>query len=225
MKKYILLSLLLVLVLSALHANAIATLMAHKGKVSLNRVTDQIKFKKGELLMNNDVLRTGAESFAAYKYVDASSTVKMFANSVATINGSKDGNNLSKSVTVRQGSVLTNVKSGSGLFRVNTPTTVASVKGTEFLTRVEEGGATMFIVSEGEIEVRVLASDEVANVGKGKTAMISALGDIHLRDSNPEDLSLAEQEELEAMRESLPTTIHIPVLDESGKLKYIEITY
>jgi len=225
MKKYILLSLLLVLVLSVLQANAIATLMAHKGKVSLNRVTDQIKFKKGELLMNNDVLRTGAESFAAYKYVDASSTVKMFANSVATINGSKDGNNLSKSVTVRQGSVLTNVKSGSGLFRVNTPTTVASVKGTEFLTRVEEGGATMFIVSEGEIEVRVLASDEVANVGKGKTAMISALGDIHLRDSNPEDLSLAEQEELEAMRESLPTTIRIPVLDESGKLKYIEITY
>ncbi|MCD8479053.1 MAG: hypothetical protein LRZ88_01725 [Candidatus Cloacimonetes bacterium] len=47
MKKYILLSLLLVLVLSVLQANAIATLMAHKGKVSLNRVTDQIKFKKG----------------------------------------------------------------------------------------------------------------------------------------------------------------------------------
>lgn len=225
MKKYILLLLLTTVLLSFLSADAIALLIANKGKVSLDRAAAKIKFQKGELLMNNDVLRTGEESFAAYKYVDASATIKMFSNSVATLNAGKDGKTLSKTVTVSKGNVLSNVKKGSGLFRINTPTTVASVKGTEFLTKVEEGGATTFIVSDGEVEVRVLATEEVARVGKGKTAIIGVLGNIHLRDSNPEDLSQVEQAELESMRESTEHIILIPVMNENGDLKYIEITY
>lgn len=225
MKKHIILIILVTFTIGLLQADAIAVLMASKGMISLSRAAAEMQFKKGELLMNNDVLKTGSESFAAYKYVDASSTVKMFSNSVATITATKDGKSLSKTVSVSKGSILTNVKKNSGLFRVSTPTTVASVKGTEFLTKVEEGGATMFIVNDGEVEVRILASDEVANVGKGKTAIINVQGDLHLRDSSPEDLSMAEQAELEAMRKTEQHIIRIPVLDENGKLKYIEITY
>lgn len=225
MKKLILLSLIMVLCVTLLNADAVAMLMASKGKLSLSRAASQIKFHKGELLMNNDVLRTGAESFAAYKYVDASSTVKMFSNSVATITATKEGIKLNKNVAVSKGSILTNVNKGTGLFRVSTPTTVASVKGTEFFTKVEEGGATQFLVTDGEVEVRILVTDETAVVGKGQTALISALGELHLRASNPDDLSAAEQIELESMRETVPKVIRIPVLDENGRVKYIEITY
>ncbi|HQQ67599.1 MAG TPA: hypothetical protein PLX77_02100, partial [Candidatus Cloacimonadota bacterium] len=103
MKKQLILIVILMLVVCLLGADAIAMLSANKGKVTLVRDKSQIKFQKGQLLMDNDVIRTGEESFAAYKYVDASSSVKMFSNSVATISATKDGKGLSKKVTVSKG--------------------------------------------------------------------------------------------------------------------------
>ncbi len=225
MKKIIIITLGLLVLVSLLNANAIAMLIGSKGNVSLSRASKAIKMQKGELLMNNDVLRTGEESFAAYRYVDAKSTIKMFSNSVSTLSAEQVDKAMNKTLTVSKGSVLTNVVKGGGTFRVNTPSTVASVKGTEFLTKVEEDGSTMFIVNEGEIEVRARATDEVASVAKGKTALIGSAGDIELRDSTTEDLSQTEQEELDAMQSEESHMIRIPVLDKNGNLKYIEISY
>ncbi|MDD4789900.1 MAG: FecR domain-containing protein, partial [Candidatus Cloacimonetes bacterium] len=121
MKRILLISVILLLA-TALLADSVAILSASKGKVSLERALKNLKFKNGELLQNKDVLRTGAESFAAYKYIDASSMIKLFSNSVVTVNASKEGGKLSKKVNVTKGSILTQVKKGSGTFTVQTPT-------------------------------------------------------------------------------------------------------
>jgi hypothetical protein len=224
MKKLIMTCLILALALM-LMAEPIALLSANKGKVSLERNKKDIEFKNGELLNSADVLRTGAESFAAYKFIDASALIKLFSNSVVTINAEKDGKKLSKRVVVSKGSMLSSVKSGTGVFAVQTPTTVASVKGTEFMTRVDDRGNSMFIVTEGEVEVRVMTTDERVIVSEGKTATVDSEGEIMLRDTSSDDLSALEQIELESTQSSEKKTIRIPVLDEAGNTKYIEITY
>ncbi|MCB5259512.1 MAG: FecR family protein [Candidatus Cloacimonetes bacterium] len=224
MKRVLILSLIL-LVASVLLADSVAILSASKGKVDLERARKQVKFKKGELLQNKDVLRTGSESFAAYKFIDASSMIKLFSNSVVTINASKSGTQLSKKVNVNKGNVLTQVKKGTGAFTVQTPTTVASVKGTEFMTRVDDDGFSTFIVTDGEVELRILDTDEVKNVSKGNTAVIDPDGEVELRQSSAQDISEIEQAELEANQSSETNTILIRVLDKNGNIKHIEVTY
>ncbi|MCK9558305.1 MAG: FecR family protein [Candidatus Cloacimonetes bacterium] len=224
MKRILLISVILLLA-SALLADSVAILSASKGKVSLERALKNLKFANGELLQNKDVLRTGAESFAAYKYIDASSTIKLFSNSVVTVTASKDGSKLNKKVNVSKGSILTQVKKGSGAFVVQTPTTVASVKGTEFLTKVDDDGFSTFTVTDGEVELRVLSTDEVKTVSKGKTGVVNPEGGVQLRDSSTDDLNEIEKAELESSRNEKREPIIVPVLDEAGNRKLIEIEY
>lgn len=225
MKKLCVSILILGLATLLLAANTVAILSASKGQVSLERSHQILKFKKGELLQNQDILRTKAESFAAYKFIDDSALIKLFSNSVVTINAQQTGNKLGKTVKIQRGSVLASVKSGSGTFAVHTPTTVASVKGTEFMTRVDAEGNSLFIVTEGEVELRIMITGEVLTVGQGKTAIIDYKSGPLLRDSSAEDLDAMELAELEANKGSAPTTIRVPVIDEAGNLKYIELSY
>ncbi|MCB5263358.1 MAG: FecR family protein [Candidatus Cloacimonadaceae bacterium] len=224
MKRILLISVILLLA-TALLADSVAILSASKGKVSLERALKNLKFKNGELLQNKDVLRTGAESFAAYKYIDASSMIKLFSNSVVTVNASKEGGKLSKKVNVTKGSILTQVKKGSGTFTVQTPTTVASVKGTEFLTKVDDDGFSTFTVTDGEVELRVLETDEVQTVGKGKTGIVSPDGGIRVRVSSADDLDEIQKAELESAQSEEREPIIVPVLDDAGNRKLIEIHY
>lgn len=225
MKKIIVITILLALAGMIFAANAVAMLSASKGKVDLSREAKQVKFKTGELLRNNDELRTGGESFAAYKYIDGSSTIKVFSNSLVKIAANKSGKTLSKKVTVNKGSVLTSVKPKTGSLVVQTPTTVASVKGTEFLTKITDTDQSMFIVTEGEVELKILDQPESKSVPKGKTAIVEEDGTFEIRNSTRDDLSAVEQAELEADGAAEPKTMLIPVIDASGRTKYIEISY
>jgi len=225
MKKLILVTVLLSLFCLVFAADAVALLSATKGRVNLERASKDIKFKSGELLENKDLLRTGAESFAAYKYVDGSSTIKVFSNSVVTVQATAGKGTLAKQVNVNKGSVLAQVKSGTGAFSVQTPTTVASVKGTEFFTKVDELGNSMFVVNEGEVEVKVLSTDETTSVPAGRTATVSPDGDVDVRDTTDEDTSEVEKAETESSQTTPVQQMRIPVLDSSGRTRYIEITF
>jgi hypothetical protein len=225
MKTYITVLLLLSLTLSLFAAESVALLSASKGKVDLSRDAKNIKFKAGDLLRNNDELRTGGESFAAYKYIDGSSTIKVFSNSVVRITANKSGKSLSKKVVIDKGSIFTDVKPKTGTFMVQTPTTVASVKGTGFLTKISDDGVSKFVVTDGEVELKILDSEDVKSVPAGNTATIDAEGNFEIRESNSEDTSSIEKEEMESSKVSEPKLIRIPVIDAAGKTKYIEIRY
>ncbi len=225
MKRMIILCILVALTYTLMAADSVALLSASKGKVDISRDAKAIKFKNGELLKNNDELRTGGESFAAYKYIDGSSTIKVFSNSLVRITANRSGKTLSKKVVVDKGSVFTSVKPKTGAFMVQTPTTVASVKGTGFLTKLTDKGESMFIVTDGEVEIKILNQEEVKSVPAGKTAVIDEAGNYEIRESTPEDTSSIEEAEIESTQKNEPKIIRIPVVDEAGKTKYIEITY
>ena len=225
MKKIVLIAIFVTLAFSLMSVEAVAYISASKGKVELTRNTKAQKFKVGDLLQNNDELRTGGESFAAYKFVDDSANIKVFPNSVVKITAKKGGSKLNKSVSVTKGSVLSKVKKNSGAFQVETPTTVASVRGTGFLTKVSENNLTMIIVTEGEVLVEIKESGETRAVAAGNTAQIDEFGNMAIETSTEEEISDLEQAEIEADQEKEYKTMRIQVLDEQGNVKYIEITY
>lgn len=215
----------LVLSCSLIFGAHVAMLSAAKGKVELKRSGQALRFKTGELLQNNDEVRTGGESFAAYKYVDGSSTIKIFSNSVIKIQANTSGKSLVKKVNVSKGSIFTKIKPKSGTFIVQTPTTVASVKGTGFLTKITAQKQSMFVVTEGEVVLKILDDTETKAVSAGKTAVVEADGRYDIRQSTPEDLSAIELAEIESTSAKENKIMRIPVVDPSGRIRYIEITY
>lgn len=225
MKKIIIITILLLVSLALLNASAVALISASKGKVELKRAAKAIKFKTGDMLQNNDELRTGGESFAAYKYIDGATTIKVFANSYVQISAQKSGSTMSKNAKVTTGSIYAKVTSNKGTMTVQTPTSVASVKGTGFMTKVNEFGESMFVVIEGVVDVTVPDTKEEQAVEAGFTAEVDRDGNLEVRESTEEDLSELERAEIESARTSEPNRMTIPVVDENGNIRYIEITW
>ncbi|MDD2331909.1 MAG: FecR family protein [Candidatus Cloacimonetes bacterium] len=223
MKKLILITILVIVALSLAAQSPVAYLSAVKGKVNLTRANKNLTAKRGEMLVNSDQLKTGSESFAAYKFVDGTTNIKVFANSTVQIKATSEAGKMSKTVSIAKGSVLTKVSGGS--FQVETPTTVASVKGTGFLTKVDEKGETMIIVTEGTVQVESKETGESQDVESGNTANVGTDGKINVEETSEEDMTDLEEEEAGADAEGTENTMKIQVTDENGNIKYIEIRY
>jgi hypothetical protein len=223
--KKIIIIVLIALAISFVYADSVAFLSTSKGNVSLTRADKQVKFKTGEMLENKDEIRTGAESFAAYKFIDGGANIKVFANSVVEIKASKSGKNLDKSVKVSKGSVLSNVTKGRGNYQVETPTTVASVRGTDFLTQVAPDGSSVIIVTDGIVEL-VTPTGEVVTVEAGYTAHIDGDGNIEVVETTDEEIKMVDEANQEdTTLESPKKTMRIQVTDDQGSIRYIEIKY
>lgn len=226
MKKAIFTFILLMIAMSMLSAGVVGLFTAAKGKVSLTRNDRNVKFKNGDMLYDADEIRTGKQSFAAYKYIDGSSTIKVFANSYVKVSGVRNGKAVNKTTQVNSGSVYTKVTPGrGGSMTVETPTSVASVKGTGFLTKVNAIKEATYIVTEGVVELKVMNKDEVTEVKAGQTAIVDKDLNLMVRDTTEEDLDEIEQAEIESAQNYVPKKVTIQVADEQGRIKYIEITY
>jgi len=118
----------------------------------------------GQMLYNGDRLRSGSESWAAIFFLDGSQ-IKIHENSQFTIQSEREKERaLKTTVKVAQGEMWMKVPKKGSEFRIETPTSVASVKGTEFNLLVERDGTTYLTVIEGSVEFlnemgRVLATE------------------------------------------------------------------
>jgi len=83
----------------------------------------------------------------------------------------------------------------------------------------------MFIVFEGEVTLKILDDPETKSVNAGKTAVVEADGRFEIRQSTSEDLSEMEKAEIESSRARDNKTLRIPMVDPSGRTRYIEITH
>lgn len=226
MKRYLLLIFAILVLVSGLAAQtAVAYLSANRGRVELLRSNRQVRFRAGEMLRHEDQIRTGNDSYAAYRFIDGSSQVRIFANSNVRIRAAVTNGALAKNTTVTRGTVHSNVSRNTGSYRVETTTTVASVRGTEFLTAVDDQENSKFIVADGVVVVTVKATGESHLVGRGKTAIIDRNGNLEVGNSSEEDLSLLADASEDANQHPEMRTIIVPVRNEAGEIKYIEIQY
>ena len=145
-----------------------------------------VQANPGLAISNGDAIRVGEASFAVVIFLDDKSVVKIRENTdfqfVETSN--------TRSLIIDQGTTLHNVnkENRKKTYRVETPVSVASVKGTEFSSFHDAvSGVDKFVGKSGNFEVFNTISGATVNVGPGQKAVSNALGQLIPAPAEPGD--------------------------------------
>ena len=180
----------------------------------------------GTQLKNHDWIKTGEDGFVAIFFLDDKSQLKVKGNSEMEILAAVERGKISKTISLDYGTVRASVTKQKGEFRIATPTSVASVKGTDWWVESNEDG-DIFIVIAGMVQIENLISGTVQNVGQNQTGTSSPNGSVGVEQTQDEDIP--DDPEDPADEEDSGSTIHElkirMVNEESNSEKFIIIEY
>ncbi len=197
-------------------AQSVAVVVKSSGQVTLLREGESDSaLQQGMRLADGDRVRTGEDGRAVLVFTDDRSQLKLQPQTELTLHVDRAGDGVRKEVEMDLGTLWTQVTGEGGGFRVATPTSVASVKGTAWWTRVGGAGETTVITEEGIVNLRNLRSNESRDVVMGFTG-VSQGGDVNLRETTGADTGDLERGQLK--------TIRIPVSD-GGEERVLIIEY
>ena len=225
--------------------DGIALITKSKGAVEYKKNDGTIiknDLRKGTSLFDNDRITTGSNGFAKYVYLDDGSMIKVHKNAEVYIYGSIDKRSIIKQVNVSSGNVKFEVsKQGKDDFTVITPTSVATVKGTDFWLESSEGDGDQFFGLSGLVNVKNVESNIILQLTRNTTVISEPDGQMNIKKTelndfkklqrlelNAGEIDESEYEEsiLEQLGEDLPDgEIKIQLDDGSGSLKEIIIKY
>ncbi len=136
-------------------AKDVALLFKSRGKVEIYRSNQKkwLSARRGVRLNSGDMIRTGDESLAAVVFTDDKSLMKIRSRSDVVIRGERQKKSIVKRVYMEVGEVFVSVRRQRASFRLETPTGVAAVKGTEFYGIVDETGNMFIIAIKGIVEL------------------------------------------------------------------------
>ena len=168
-----------------------------KGDVSF-RSWDSKDFndlKPAKVLNDGDHIQTGSDGFGALVYLDDKSTIKVKENTNFDVIGIRGKDGISKRIKMNSGTIKVKIKNGTaGGFIVETPTSIATVKGTEFWLVATSDGDQVFGL-EGMVELTNTISGEIVMVGTNQTGTSLITGDVDVVDTAPEDVPTEEEEQ------------------------------
>lgn len=155
-------------------AEPMAVVIRARGKVTVyNAQTKKtIPVRLGTRLYAGSKVITKDKSFAALKFLDDNSLVRIRPNSSCTIEGKREKSGFFKNLFLDVGTVFAQIVKQQSVFQITTPTSVASVKGTKFWAKQEFKGGTYYYGEEGVVEI----SNEKgwALLRKGETGYVSS---------------------------------------------------
>ena len=131
---------LLFLINGVIFADKIAVTTKVKGMAEIMKVGKKEfnNLKAGSILDDGDKIRTGKSGFVAIIFIDDKSTLKIKENSEAVITGRRTAKDISKKINMDGGTIRASITKQNVDFVIQTPTSVASVKGTDFWMLVDE---------------------------------------------------------------------------------------
>ena len=164
---------------SYVFAEPIAHIVKAEGIVYLKRLgmaTFSEKAEAGGGINNGDAIKVGEYGYAAVIFIDDRSVIKIKRDSQFQFMDTKN----TRSINIEFGTILNKIESEnrSRSFRIQTPVSVASVKGTEFAAMIDPAGVDQFIGKEGQFEVMNTISGETVNVGPGQKAVSNTTGNL-----------------------------------------------
>lgn len=181
--------------LSALAQEAAVTYL--EGEAFILRGSDKIPAALGSLCQTGDLLETGGHCTLDLTLNDLAGC-RLLASSQAEITNT-DASDMR--VAIKSGNAVLNLKKlpKNSSFRVETPTAIAAVRGTQFWGRVETQNpanpVTTFAVREGIVEIFAKTSNQTFTLEKGQAL------DIPLDGSLP-TVRVALNAELKAMEQA-----------------------
>ena len=205
-------------------------------KYYLNKdFTSELNF--GAELFNNDLVRTGKDGFLKFAYLDDGTTIKIHHNSELYIRGQINENSISKRINMSNGLLKLDVsKQNYDEFKVITPTSVASVKGTSFVLESDDDG-DKFYGFEGVVEIKNKESNQIIKLSRNLKVISLPDGNINSEiitqndtqilntfsevDQEVEEEFIPEQEESNQSIKELKIKVYSP----SGEEKVIIIKY
>ena len=209
---------------SVMASSKIAIAIKVKGKVSVIQKGSPEKqsLKPGTALSDQDKILTGKDGFAAIMYLDDKTVVKLLGNSDLTVAGNRTGGKINKSLDIKYGKIAASITPQKGNeFRIATPTSVASVKGTELTIASDPSTGDSFTLLEGLIEVTNSFTGETIEVEQGETAVSTPEGSLEVHETTTDDLAGFEDADVE-----IPTQeLRFEVEDKDGNIKEIIIRF
>ncbi len=170
-----LVALLLVLALSvSLRADDkdVALVLKTAGQVELKKDTRSswARAKRGQRLDSGQAVRTGDGSLAALVFTDDKSLLKVRSNSNVTINGQREEKTIVKRIQLAFGQIWAKVTKQNTAMRVESPSGVATVKGTVFSCLFNSQAEFLVFCESGLLEVvnrfgtMILGANEMARL-------------------------------------------------------------
>ena len=200
--------------------NLIAVTTKAKGDVTF-RAWDSKDFsdlKPAKVLNDGDHIQTGSDGFGALVYLDDKSTIKIKENTNFDVKGTRGEEGISKRLIITAGTVKVKIqKEKSSGFIIETPTSIATVKGTEFWLVTSADGDQVFGL-EGMVELKNIISNNIVTVGVNETGVSLSTGDVSVAPTNPAEVP-TENEEQEI------NEFEIQFEDTDGNKKTMKIRY
>ena len=201
MNKKFLLIILLFNINQAVFAQRIAIATKSLGSVEIEKKEKPgfNKLKAGTILDDGDRIRTGPDGFALIIFIDDKSQLKIKEESEVTIAGKKIASTISKNIRMDNGTVRAQVnKQRKGEFVIQSTTSVASVKGTDFWFIANSEDGDMLIGIEGIVDLFNVVSGLSVDVTAGNTGTSDDSGNLDVDPTNqntvPDDPSDIEED-------------------------------
>jgi len=222
MKILKLLSISILLLSSNLIASKIAVATKVNGDVEIMPVDtkDFSKLKPGTVLSDGDKIRTGNSGFAAIIFIDDKSILKLKGNSEATIAGQRTSASISKKINMDSGTVRATITKQNVDFVIQTPTSVASVKGTDFWLLSDPISGDEVIGLDGIVNLTNNETGEEVDVTEGNSGISNPDGSVGIEETDPNSIPDDPSDDQEG-----PSQIRIYLDGPNGEQKVIVIDY
>lgn len=188
MKNYVSGLILTLLLVGGAYAEKVAIISKVQGDVLLQKATDltyKQKVTMGMTLESNDQIKVN-DGFAVMLLLDDKSQVKLRENTEVAITLVEDLSGAQYHVRLDYGQALTKYSKGAGFdFQLHTPTSVASIKGTQFWTISDPESGDNVIVLEGVVDVMNNLTGMISSAGPGQTVSSSTDGYIETEATQP----------------------------------------
>ena len=170
----------LIIFISSIQANKVAVTTKVKGLVEIMPVgkDDFSNLKPGTILADGDKIRTGTSGFTAIIFIDDKSTLKLKENSEVVINGQRSARNIAKKINMDIGTIRATVNKQNSNFVIQTPTSVASVKGTDFWMITNPVDGDLVIGLEGVISLTNNETGSEVDVTEGTSGISTPEGNV-----------------------------------------------
>ena len=191
--------LLFIVSFSLLEANKIAVATKVKGLVEIVPTGKKqfSKLKAGTILSDGDKIRTGTSGYIAIIFIDDKSILKLKGNTEAVITGQRTAASISKKINIDSGTLRATIKKQNTEFVIQTPTSVASVKGTDFWLLTDPDKGDQVIGLEGIVGLKNIETGQDIDVTQGMSGISTPDGELGIEEtvssSMPDDPSESQE--------------------------------
>ena len=212
----------LLVVISSLSADKIAVATKVKGLVEIMKVGKKefLSLKAGSILDDGDKIRTGNNGFVAIIFIDDKSTLKIKESSEAVITGKKTTKDISKKINLDGGTIRASISKQNVDFVIQTPTSVASVKGTDFWLISDDSGDQV-IGMEGLVSLINIETGQEVSVSSGMTGVSTPDGLVGVSETDIANIPVDPVED----SEEGPSQLKIYFEGPNGEQKVFIIDY